>query len=44
MTTCLELSVGVERSLCSVPDGVVPGNEGIIRNPALYGQSYNHNE
>ncbi|XP_067293243.1 ovochymase-2-like [Pseudorasbora parva] len=39
-----ELNVGVERSLCSVPDGVVPGNEGIIRNPAHSGQSYNHNE
>ncbi|XP_067236779.1 ovochymase-2 [Chanodichthys erythropterus] len=39
-----ELDVGVDRSLCSVPDGVVPGNEGIIRNPAHSGQSYNHNE
>ncbi|XP_077066706.1 ovochymase-2 [Siphateles boraxobius] len=38
------LRKGVERSLCSVPDGAVPGNEGIIRNPAHSGQSYNHNE
>uniref|UniRef100_A0A673IKV7 Ovochymase 2 n=1 Tax=Sinocyclocheilus rhinocerous TaxID=307959 RepID=A0A673IKV7_9TELE len=29
-----ELNTGVDRSLCSVPDGVIPGSEGIIRNPA----------
>uniref|UniRef100_A0A671KRD4 Ovochymase 2 n=1 Tax=Sinocyclocheilus anshuiensis TaxID=1608454 RepID=A0A671KRD4_9TELE len=37
-----ELNTGVDRSLCSVPDGVVPGSEGIIRNPAHPGQSYNN--
>ncbi|KAL1247429.1 hypothetical protein QQF64_022805 [Cirrhinus molitorella] len=39
-----ELNLGLDRSLCSVPDGVVPGHEGIIRNPAHPGQSYNNNE
>ncbi|KAK2867130.1 hypothetical protein Q8A67_025247 [Cirrhinus molitorella] len=38
------LRKGLDRSLCSVPDGVVPGHEGIIRNPAHPGQSYNNNE
>ncbi|XP_059392450.1 ovochymase-2-like isoform X1 [Carassius carassius] len=33
-----------DRSLCGVPDGVVPGSEGIIKNPGLPGQSYNNNE
>ncbi|XP_043084769.1 ovochymase-2-like [Puntigrus tetrazona] len=39
-----DVNIGADRSLCSVPDGVVPGIEGIIRNPAHPGQSYNNNE
>ncbi|KAF4095018.1 hypothetical protein G5714_024096 [Onychostoma macrolepis] len=39
-----ELNIVADRSLCGVPDGVVPGSEGIIRNPAHPGQSYNNNE
>ncbi|XP_051545699.1 ovochymase-2-like [Myxocyprinus asiaticus] len=38
------LRKGVDRSLCSVADGVVPGSEGMIRNPAHPDQSYNNNE
>ncbi|XP_016415460.1 ovochymase-2-like [Sinocyclocheilus rhinocerous] len=38
------LRKGADRSLCGVPDGVVPGSEGIIKNPAHPGQSYNNNE
>ncbi|XP_056307283.1 ovochymase-2-like [Danio aesculapii] len=38
------LRKGLDRSLCSVPDGVVLGSEGVIRNPARPGQSYNNNE
>ncbi|XP_055047469.2 ovochymase-2, partial [Misgurnus anguillicaudatus] len=38
------LRKGVDTSMCSVADGVVHENKGIISNPARPGQSYDNNE